>query len=143
MNLVPACNGVCLVGVCSRGVSTIEFSPFPPTPLKYDKRLLDSRTRMNTRMRFAFKFFFSYFKKIDTPESSTVLFVTRRVSTVIIFFKVVKPPTDCKMIKLLTLMTCSRHNAIHAKTCNRMTTLKSSSSSRQSNAGSRVRTTSL
>ena len=40
-------------------------------------------------------------------------------------------------------MTCSRHNAIHAKTCNRMTTLKSSSSSRQSNAGSRVRTTSL
>ena len=75
MNLVPAGNGVC-------------FSPFPPTPLKYDKRLLDSRTRINTRMRFAFKFF-SHIKKkkIDTPESSVVLFVfvTRRVSTVIIF----------------------------------------------------------
>ena len=40
-------------------------------------------------------------------------------------------------------MTCSRHNDIHAKTCNRMTTLKSSSSSRQGNAGSRARTTSL
>ena len=88
---------------CSRGVSTIEFSPFPLTPLKYDKRLLDSRTRINTRMRFAFKFF-SHIKKkkIDTPESSVVLFVTIRVSTVIIFFKVVKPPPDCKMIKLLT-----------------------------------------
>ena len=89
MNLVPAGNGVC-------------FSPFPPTPLKYDKRLLDSRTRINTRMRFAFKFFSHIKKKIDTPESFVVLFVTRRVSTVIIFLKVVKPPPDCKMIKLLT-----------------------------------------
>ena len=40
-------------------------------------------------------------------------------------------------------MTCFRQNDIHAKTCNRLTTLKSSSFSRQNNAGSRVRTTSL
>ena len=40
-------------------------------------------------------------------------------------------------------MTCSRHNDIHAKTCNRMTTLKSGSFSRHSNAGSRVSATSL
>ena len=40
-------------------------------------------------------------------------------------------------------MTCSCHNDIHAKTSNRMTTLKTSSFSRQNNAGSRVRTTSL
>ena len=42
---------------------------------------------MNTRMRFTSKVFSHIPKKKDTPESSVVLFVfvTRRVSTVIIF----------------------------------------------------------
>ena len=57
---------------------------------------------MNTRMRFTLKFFSHIQKKKKDPGKLHCPFVTRRVSTVIIFLKVVKPSSDCKMIKLLT-----------------------------------------
>ena len=46
-------------------------------------RPLNSRTRTTTSTRFDLKFF-AYCQKIVTPEFFTVLFFTRKVSTVIV-----------------------------------------------------------
>ena len=44
--------------------------------------ILKNRRPLGSRTRFKVKFFFGYSQKIDTPESSTVLFFTRKVGTV-------------------------------------------------------------
>ena len=103
-------------------------------------RALDLRTGTSTSTRFNWKFLRVLSKK-DTSESFILLFSPKKLVRLFIL-KEVKPSPDSRMIKLLTLITFSRHYDILAKTRGRMTmAITSWRFSRQIDAGSRVSNT--
>ena len=83
--------GLCTTGTPRLGcVLTNAIRPF------------DLRTRRTTSTRFDLKFLGLFSQKIDTLESFIVLLIHRKVGTVNLYKKKVKPSLNRKMTKLLT-----------------------------------------